>query len=45
MSHRDARGLRALDQIRDVDTVRSFVGGIEVIGLLPDGTLAECCPG
>ena len=23
----------------------SFVGGIQVIGLLPDGTFAECCPG
>ena len=30
---------------RDVDTFPSFVGGIQVIGLLPDGTFAECCPG
>ena len=27
----------------EVDTVPSFVGGIEVIGLLPDGRFAECC--
>jgi hypothetical protein len=32
-------------EYRDVDTVSSFVGGIQVIGLLPDGTFAECCPG
>jgi hypothetical protein len=30
-------------EYRDVDTVPSFVGGIEVIGLLPDGRFAECC--
>jgi hypothetical protein len=32
-------------EYRDVDAVPSFVGGIQVIGPLPDGTFAECCPG
>jgi len=29
----------------DLDAQPAFVGGISVIGLLPDGTFAECCPG